>query len=111
MFICGIIFDVKPNKISVIKRIPNIGNATPSPTEKICPVIITLVITLVLKKYVEKSFKKAQKHFTGLSEYVQESTDAIRTTKAYSGETNQLKKFIKKNKLLKMSSFNIIQKK
>lgn len=73
----------------------------------ICPVIITLGITLILKKYVEKSFKKAQKHFTGLSEYVQESTDAIRTTKAYSGEKNQLKKFIKKNKLLKMSNIAV----
>lgn len=62
---------------------------------------------MILKKYVEKSFKKSQKHFTKLSEYVQESTDAIRTTKAYSGETNQLKKFIKKNKLLKMSNIAV----
>lgn len=62
---------------------------------------------MILKKYVEKSFKKSQRHFTKLSEYVQESTDAIRTTKAYSGETNQLKKFIKKNKLLKMSNISV----
>lgn len=67
----------------------------------ICPIIVTLVIVIVLKRYVERSFKKAQKYFTSLSEYVQESTDSIRTTKAYSGELNQLKKFIKKNSLLK----------
>lgn len=69
-----------------------------------CPIIITIYLTATIKKYVEKSFKKSQKHFTELSEYVQESTDAIRTTKAYSLETQQLKGFIKKNKLLKQSN-------
>lgn len=73
----------------------------------ICPIIITTYIILILKKYVEKSFKKSQKYFTSLSEYVQESTDAIRTTKAYSGETNQLKKFIKKNQLLKRGNIAV----
>ena len=53
----------------------------------ICPIIITTYIIIILKKNVEKSFKKSQKYFTRLSENVQESTDAIRTTKAYSGET------------------------
>ena len=73
----------------------------------ICPIIITTYIIIILKKYVEKSFKKSQKYFTSLSEYVQESTDAIRTTKAYSGETNQLKKFIKKNQLLKRGNIAV----
>ncbi len=73
----------------------------------LCPIIITTYIIIILKNYVEKSFKKSQKYFTGLSEYVQESTDAIRTTKAYSGETNQLKKFIKKNRLLKKSNIAV----
>ena len=68
------------------------------------PILITTFIVIILKQYIEKSFKKSQKYFTGLSEYVQESTDAIRTTKAYSGELNQLKKFIKKNNLLKRSN-------
>lgn len=70
----------------------------------LCPIFITACITVILKRYVENSFKKSQKYFTSLSEYVQESTDAIRTTKAYSGETNQLKKFIHKNKILKKSN-------
>lgn len=70
----------------------------------LCPIVITAFIIIILKKYVENSFKKSQKYFTNLSEYVQESTDSIRTTKAYSGETNQLKKFIKRNKILKMSN-------
>lgn len=73
----------------------------------LCPIAITTYIIIILKKYVEKSFKKSQKYFTSLSEYVQESTDAIRTTKAYSGETNQLKKFIKKNNLLKKGNIAV----
>lgn len=73
----------------------------------LCPIIVTIIIILILKKYIEKSFKKSQKYFTSLSEYVQESTDAIRTTKAYSGEINQLKKFIKKNKLLKKGNIAV----
>lgn len=73
----------------------------------ICPILITIYVVIILKKYVEQSFKKGQRYFTSLSEYVQESTDAIRTTKAYSGETNQLKKFIKKNSLLKRGNIAI----
>lgn len=73
----------------------------------LCPIALTTYIILILKKYVEKSFKKSQKYFTSLSEYVQESTDAIRTTKAYSGERNQLKKFIKKNQLLKKGNIAV----
>ena len=72
-----------------------------------CPIIITTLIVIILKKYVEITFKKSQKYFTSLSEYVQESTDAIRTTKAYSGEKNQLKKFIKRNQLLKKSNIAV----
>lgn len=68
------------------------------------PIVITVFLVIKIKEYVEKSFKKAQKYFTELSEYVQESTDAIRTTKAYTGEMNQLKEFIKKNRLLKESN-------
>lgn len=70
----------------------------------LCPIIITIFIIIKIKKYVEKNFKKSQKYFTELSEYVQESTDAIRTTKAYTGETSQLKEFIRKNRLLKQSN-------
>ena len=73
----------------------------------LCPMVITAIIIIILKKYVEKSFAKSQKCFTNLSEYVQESTDAIRTTKAYSGEVNQYKKFIKKNNLLKRSNIAV----
>ena len=73
----------------------------------LCPILITVYIVIILKKYVEKSYKKGQRYFTSLSEYVQEITDAIRTTKAYSGERNQLKKFIKKNAILKKGNIAI----
>lgn len=67
----------------------------------LCPIIITLIIIIKIKMYLEQSFRKSQKYFTELSEFVQESTDAIRTTKAYTGETNQLKQFIKRNRSLR----------
>ena len=73
----------------------------------LCPIIITCFIVVKIKKYVEINFKKAQKNYTALSEYVQESTDAIRTTKAYSGEKYQLKEFIRKNKILKESNIAV----
>lgn len=67
----------------------------------LCPIIVTIFVIIKIKEYVEKSFRKSQIYFTELSEYVQESTDAIRTTKAYTGEMNQLKEFIRKNRKLK----------
>lgn len=68
------------------------------------PIIITAFIVVKLKDYVEKSFRKSQEQFTLLSEYVQESTDSIRTTKAYSCESEQLKDFIRKNRKLRSNN-------
>lgn len=68
------------------------------------PIFVTSYLIIIIKKYVEKSFKKSQKYFTELSEYVQESTDSIRTTKAYSQEYYQLKDFIRKNRKLRASN-------
>lgn len=65
------------------------------------PIIITAFIIVKIKGYLESSFKKAQVAFTELSEYIQESTDAIKTTKAYSQEYQQTKKFIKLNNKLR----------
>lgn len=68
------------------------------------PIIITAYLIVKIKEYVEKSFQISQKYYTNLSEYVQESTDSIRTTKAYSQEGNQLKEFIIKNRKLKSAN-------
>lgn len=69
----------------------------------LCPIIIAIFLVIKIKKYVEINFKKAQDRFTELSEYIQESTDSIRTTKAYSCEGSQLKNFIIKNKMVRQS--------
>lgn len=70
----------------------------------IIPIIIGAYLVVKIKKYVEISFKKSQELFTQMSEYIQESTDSIRTTKAYSCEGDQLKEFIRKNKRVKQSN-------
>lgn len=70
----------------------------------LCPILVTVYIVIKLKKQLENSFKKSQNNFTNLSQYVQESTDGIRTIKAYTGENYQLKEFIRKNRLLKDSN-------
>ncbi|MCI8470161.1 MAG: ABC transporter ATP-binding protein [Clostridia bacterium] len=69
----------------------------------LCPIIVATFLVVKIKKYVEINFKKAQDKFTELSEYIQESTDSIRTTKAYSCEGSQLKTFILKNRQVRQS--------
>lgn len=73
----------------------------------IVPIIITSFIIIKIKEYIVKSYKKAQESFTELSEYIQESTDAIRTVKAYSQEKQQLKKFIKINQKLRENNNSV----
>lgn len=73
----------------------------------LCPIIVTSFLVVKIRKYVEQNFRKSQKYFTALSEFVQESTDAIRTTKAYSGEKAKLKEFIRKNKVLRSSNIAV----
>lgn len=71
------------------------------------PILITAFAIIKIKKYVEQNFRKARQNFTELSEFVQESTDSIRTTKAYSGEMSQVKQFIQKNRKLKQSNIAV----
>lgn len=68
------------------------------------PMTITIYLIIKIRKNVEKSFANSQKHFTKLSEFVQESTNSIRTTKAYTLEGMRLKEFIRKNRHLKQSN-------
>lgn len=83
------------------------GISTPLTIVTLIPIIITAFAVLKIKKYVEQNFKKARQYFTELSEFVQESTDSIRTTKAYSGEMSQVKQFIQKNRKLKKSNIAV----
>lgn len=73
----------------------------------ICPIFITAFLAVIIRRHVENNSKKSQKYYTKLSEFVQESTDSIRTTKAYSQEDDQIKKFIKRNTLLKKGNFSV----
>lgn len=68
------------------------------------PIVISSFLVVKIKKYVEINFKKSQDKFTEMSEYIQESTDSIRTTKAYACEKKQIKDFIRKNKLVCQSN-------
>ena len=71
------------------------------------PILVGGYAVIKIKKYIEISFKKSQEMFTEMSEYIQESTDSIRTTKAYSCEGKQLKDFIRKNTKVR-SSNNVV---
>lgn len=71
------------------------------------PIFITVSIIIVIRNRVSTSFKAAQKSFTELSEYVQESTDSIRTMKAFVGEEKQIEDFKMKNLLVKRNNLNV----
>lgn len=68
------------------------------------PIAITTFLIVVIKKYVTRNYKRSQRYFTKLSEFVQESTDSIKTTKAYGQEYEQVKTFMNKNKKLRDSN-------
>lgn len=71
------------------------------------PLIITIIVVIIIRNKISVSFKKAQQSFTELSEYVQESTDSVRTMKAFVGEENQIETFIGKNKKLKKCNLKV----
>ena len=71
------------------------------------PVFATIVIIILIRNRMDKSFKLAQESFTDLSEYVQESTDSVRTMKAFCGEEKQIEEFEKKNATLKKNNISV----
>ena len=71
------------------------------------PIFMTIVVIILIRNRMDKSFKLAQKSFTELSEYVQESTDSIRTMKAFCGEEKQIDEFEFKNENLKKNNINV----
>lgn len=70
----------------------------------IIPIITTIIVLTFIRRKLRSSFFEAQKTFTELSEFVQESTDSIRTTKAFSGEKQEMDNFTKKNEKLKTAN-------
>lgn len=71
------------------------------------PLLLSTFVIVKIRKYIDMNFRKAQKQFTNLSEYVQESTDSIRTTKAYSQEEHQIEVFKNKNRKLRSSNISV----
>jgi len=65
------------------------------------PIIVSVIIIFSMIKKLERNYKESRDGYTDLSAYVQESTDSIRTTKAYIGEKKEFKDFYKKNEHLK----------
>ncbi|MBR2241620.1 MAG: ABC transporter ATP-binding protein [Clostridia bacterium] len=73
------------------------------------PIIGSIILILMSIKKLEKNYNESRKKFTDLSEFVQESTDSIRTTKAYVGEKMQYEEFLKKNTSLRNTNFEVIR--
>lgn len=73
------------------------------------PVIITLIVIYCMRNFVSESFRKSQESFTELSEFVQESTDSIRTMKAFAGEDVQINEFDKKNDEVRRNNLKVIR--
>lgn len=71
------------------------------------PVFITIVVIIFIRKRWMNLMKEAQKSFADLSEYVQESTDSIRTMKAFCGEDKQIEEFKDKNATLKKYNISV----
>ena len=73
------------------------------------PIVISIFLIFKLVKKLEKNYNLSRINFTNLSEFVQESTDSIRTTKAYVGEKKQYNEFLNKNTNLKNTNFQVIK--
>src|SRR5574344_1126900 len=70
-------------------------------------VISPIIIILILRSKLNTDLKIVQESFTDMSEYVQESTDSIRTMKAFVGEEKQINSFIEKNKKLRRNNLKV----
>lgn len=75
----------------------------------LCPIIISIILIFIMIKRIEKHYNASRKKFSTLTEFVQESTDSIRTTKAYVGEQKQTDEFLRKNTDLKRTNYKIIK--
>ena len=71
------------------------------------PVFITIVVIIFIRKRWMDVMKEAQKSFADLSEYVQDSTESIRTMKAFCGEDKQIEEFKDKNATLKKYNISV----
>ena len=71
------------------------------------PMIIDTIIIFILKEIIKNKQERAQKSYTKLSEFVQESTDSIRITKAFNGEARNIAEFTEKSETLKTANVTV----
>lgn len=71
------------------------------------PLVVAAILLVKIKEKINASYKISQLNFSKLSEFLQESTDAIRTTKAYHLEDNQIDTFVKFNDDVKSSNIKV----
>ncbi len=73
----------------------------------ILPLVFATFFIVIIRKKIDSTYSNSQKSFTRFSEYIQESTDSIRTTKAYYGEKAQISKFEKLNQTVRTDNFKL----
>lgn len=71
------------------------------------PLAIAVVIMIFIRQKIDENYTNSQRSFTKLSEYIQEATDSIRTTKAYYGENTQISKFDELNQKVRRDNFKL----
>lgn len=71
------------------------------------PLLIAVIIMIFIRQKIDENYTNSQKSFTKLSEYIQETTDSIRTTKAYYGEKTQISKFDELNQKVRRDNFKL----
>lgn len=71
------------------------------------PLVIAAILLVKIKEKINQNYRISQQDFSKLSEFLQESTDSIRTTKAYHLEDNQIDTFISLNDKVKSSNIKV----
>lgn len=73
------------------------------------PVCISEIIIFSMMGILERKYNLLVKRYTEVSEFVQESTDSVRTTKAYVGGEKQYNEFLEKNTNMRNTSYELIK--
>lgn len=71
------------------------------------PIFIDTIIVIKLKDKIKKAQVEAQNNYTKMAEFVQESTDSVRTTKAFNGEYKNIEEFQKRSDEVRKSNIKV----
>lgn len=117
--------DINQMKKVIVRLIPTIGrtifnfiivsvaiyNSSNIKLTLVCmlPVCISEIIIFSMMGLLERKYNLLVKRYTQVSEFVQESTDSVRTTKAYVGGEKQYNEFLEKNSNMRNTSYELIK--